>query len=53
MWFDSFYVSILSSRYKKTFAPFINGILIGFLSNGIDLFNKEPSSITFVLEKRF
>ena len=53
MWFDSLYVSILSSRYQKSFSPFITGIIIGLLSNCIALFNKEPSSITYVLKKRF
>ncbi|MEO9952235.1 class I SAM-dependent methyltransferase [Nonlabens sp.] len=53
MWFDSFYVSILSSRYQKSFSPFLKGIIIGLLSNFVALFNKEPSSITYVLKKRF
>jgi 2-polyprenyl-3-methyl-5-hydroxy-6-metoxy-1,4-benzoquinol methylase len=53
MWFDSFYVSILSSRYKKAAIPFLSGILVGFVSNMAALFSKEPSSITYVLKKRF
>ena len=53
MWFDSLYVSILSSKYKKSFSPFLIGILVGMWSNVIALFNKEPSSITYVLKKRF
>ncbi len=53
MWFDSFYVSILSARYKNSFSPFLSGILIGLLSNLKAVFTKEPSSITYVLKKRF
>ncbi|MEN8816569.1 MAG: class I SAM-dependent methyltransferase [Nonlabens sp.] len=53
MWFDSFYVSILSARYKKTGIPFLSGILVGLLSNVKAIFTKEPSSITYVLKKRF
>lgn len=53
MWFDSFYVSILSSRYKKSMFPFVTGILVGLLSNFMAIFTKEPSSITYVLKKRF
>jgi 2-polyprenyl-3-methyl-5-hydroxy-6-metoxy-1,4-benzoquinol methylase len=53
MWLDSFYVSILSSRYKKSMFPFVTGILIGLLSNFMAIGTKEPSSITYVLKKRF
>jgi 2-polyprenyl-3-methyl-5-hydroxy-6-metoxy-1,4-benzoquinol methylase len=53
MWFDSFYVSILSSRYKKSMFPFFTGILVGLRSNFMAIFTKEPSSITYVLKKRF
>lgn len=53
MWFDSFYVSILSARYKKAAIPFLSGILVGLVSNVVALFSKEASSITYVLKKRF
>lgn len=53
MWFDSFYVSILSSRYKKSLFPFFSGMFIGLLSNLIAMSTKEPSSITYILKKRF
>jgi 2-polyprenyl-3-methyl-5-hydroxy-6-metoxy-1,4-benzoquinol methylase len=53
MWFDSFYVSILSSRYKKSLFPFFSGMFIGLLSNLMAMSTKEPSSITYILKKRF
>jgi len=52
MWFDSFYVSILSAQYKKVPAAFLVGVCIGMWSNITALFSKEPSSITYVLQKR-
>lgn len=52
MWFDSFYVSILSARYKKMPLAFICGITVGFFSNVAAIFNSEPSSRIYVLEKR-
>ncbi|MDP5100342.1 MAG: class I SAM-dependent methyltransferase [Nonlabens sp.] len=52
MWFDSFYVSILSAQYKKIPAAFVGGVLIGLWSNLTALFSKEPSSITYILKKR-
>jgi 2-polyprenyl-3-methyl-5-hydroxy-6-metoxy-1,4-benzoquinol methylase len=53
MWFDSFYVSILSARYQKRKFPFLQGLALGMISNLSALLTKEPSSITFVLKKRF
>jgi 2-polyprenyl-3-methyl-5-hydroxy-6-metoxy-1,4-benzoquinol methylase len=53
MWLDSFYVSILSSRYKKSPFPFLLGMFIGLLSNLTAIVTKEPSSITYILKKRF
>ncbi len=52
MWFDSFYVSILSARYQKRKLAFIYGITIGLFSNIAALFTKEPSSLVYVLQKR-
>lgn len=52
MWFDSFYVSILSARYKKWAVPFVTGGIVGFLSNCSALVTKEASSITYILQKR-
>lgn len=53
MWFDSLYVSILSSKYKKSTFPFLSGIFIGLFSNLKAIITNEPSSITYVLKKRF
>lgn len=51
MWFDSFYVSILSAQYKKWPLPFLLGFFIGMCSNFVAIFTKEYSSITFILKK--
>ncbi|KEZ92439.1 class I SAM-dependent methyltransferase [Nonlabens ulvanivorans] len=53
MWFDSLYVSILSARYQKRKFSFLYGLCIGFLSNCSAVFTKEPSSLVYVLKKRF
>ncbi len=53
LWLDSIYVSILSERYKKSTLPFLCGLFMGVVSNLSALFTKEPSSITYVLKKRF
>lgn len=52
MWFDSFYVSILSAAYKKLPLSFLMGVFIGLCSNCSAIFTKEPSSITYILKKR-
>lgn len=52
MWFDAFYVSLLSERYKANNGFALRGILIGLWSNFCALFSKEPSSLTYVLKKR-
>ena len=51
MWFDSFYVSILSERYKGNNFSFIKGVFIGMLSNVKAFFSKEYSSQIYVLKK--
>lgn len=52
MWFDSFYVSLLSEKYKTGNKFSIKALLIGFYSNFKALFNKEYSSVIFCLKKR-
>jgi len=48
---DSFYVSLLSEKYKKGFKPF--GILVGLFSNLIALFKRRPySSQIYVFRKK-
>lgn len=50
MWFDSFYVSMLSEQYKKGFLPF--ALVIGFVSNVLALFNnRKCSSVIYILKK--
>ncbi|HRO83627.1 MAG TPA: class I SAM-dependent methyltransferase [Niabella sp.] len=52
MWYDSFYVSMLSSKYKSGKTNFISSGLHGFSSN-INAFGnvEECSSIIYVVEK--
>ena len=53
MWFDSFYVSMLSEKYKNGKENIIAAIYSGLLSNLKSLGNnKNCSSITYVLAKQ-
>ena len=50
--FDSFYVSMLSEKYKKSGLSFIKGMIHGKISWLANLFNKAKcSSVIYVLEK--
>jgi len=49
LWFDSFYISILSERYQKKQFSFIRGGIIGLISNLKALKNQEFSSKTYIL----
>jgi hypothetical protein len=52
MWFDSFYVSMLSSAFKKNRTNLVSAFCIGLWSNVITLFNaKKCSSIIYILER--
>lgn len=51
MIFDSYYVSLLSEKYKSGTSNFIKAFLVGTLSNIIAFFTKEHSSIIYVLKK--
>ena len=52
MWFDSFYVSMLSEQYKNGKGNLIKAFLIGLISNIKTLFNpKKCSSIIYIIEK--
>ena len=44
MWFDAFYVAMLSEKIQKKSFSFIKGIFIGFLSNTSGLLKKQFSS---------
>ena len=50
MWFDSFYVSLLSEKYKTGKMNFISGFFIGLISNVSGFFKKEFSSHIYVLK---
>lgn len=52
MWFDSFYVSLLSEQYKGGSAQILKAFIIGFLSNikAIPVANK-CSSVIYIAEK--
>lgn len=52
MKFDSYYVSILSEKYKKSLFPICKGIYLGYLSNKKAKKTKEYSSNTFILKIR-
>ena len=53
MLFDSFYVSILSEEFKTGKKNFINGFIIGLISNIIGVSTKRGcSSIIYVFEKK-
>lgn len=53
MLFDSFYVSLLSEEFKTGHKKFINGFIIGIISNIIGLFTKRGCSSTiYVFEKK-
>ncbi len=51
MWFDAFYVSILSEKYRGSKLAFIKGFMIGCYSNIHALFTKECSSRIYILKK--
>ena len=50
MWFDSFYVSLLSEKYKNGKMNFIKGFLVGFYSNLNGIFKNEYSSHIYVFK---
>jgi 2-polyprenyl-3-methyl-5-hydroxy-6-metoxy-1,4-benzoquinol methylase len=52
MWFDSFYVSILSEKYKKSNFGFIKGVMIGFISNLKGLHSRNFSSQIYLLRPK-
>jgi 2-polyprenyl-3-methyl-5-hydroxy-6-metoxy-1,4-benzoquinol methylase len=52
MWFDSFYVSMLSEKYKSGRENFFRAIWVGFVSNLKALFNvKNCSSVIYIIGK--
>ncbi len=52
MWFDSYYVSMLSEKYKTGKDNHLKAVLVGLYSNLIALFNKDKcSSVIYVIGK--
>ena len=49
--FDSYYVSLLSEKYKKSSFRIFNSIVVGTVSNITAFFTKEYSSNIFVFKK--
>lgn len=53
MYFDSFYVSMLSEKYKGSSLQFLKGVIKGFISNISAIFRHgNYSSIIYVLKQR-
>tara|TARA_R110002049_G_scaffold292252_2_gene476627 strand:- start:6353 stop:7237 length:885 start_codon:yes stop_codon:yes gene_type:complete len=50
MWFDAFYVSLLSEKYKSGKMNVIKGIWVGFLSNLKAVSSKEASSLIYIIK---
>lgn len=51
MWFDSFYVSLLSEKYKTGKSNFFKAMLVGGWSNIVGCFKKEYSSHIYILKR--
>jgi len=51
MWFDSFYVALLSEKYKTKKNNFVSAFSIGLLSNIKAIFTGEFSSKIYILKK--
>ena len=50
MWFDAFYVSLLSEKYKCGKMNPVKALWIGFLSNIKALSSKEASSLIYTIK---
>jgi 2-polyprenyl-3-methyl-5-hydroxy-6-metoxy-1,4-benzoquinol methylase len=50
MWFDAFYVSMLSEKYKSGKINAIKGFCIGLLSNIKAIQSKEASSLIYIIK---
>ncbi len=52
MWFDSFYVSMLSEQYKNGRANMVSAFFVGLVSNLKTIFNPQKcSSVIYVISK--
>lgn len=50
MWFDSFYVSLLSEKYKNGKGNFLMAFYVGLISNVKAISTKEHSSLIYLLK---
>ena len=50
MWFDAFYVSMLSEKYKFGKMKVIKGFCVGLLSNIKAFSSKEGSSLIYIIK---
>ena len=50
MYFDAFYVSMLSEKYKNGNMNFFKGFFVGFMSNIKSLKTKEASSLIYIIK---
>jgi predicted SAM-dependent methyltransferase len=50
MWFDSFYVCLLSEKYKTGKMNFVKGFFYGFLSNCSGIYKKQYSSHIYIIK---
>ncbi len=51
LWFDSYYVSMLSEKYKKSSFGFLRAFLIASVSNLLGIFNGNYSSVIYQISK--
>ena len=52
MWFDAFYVSLLSEKYKTGKMNPIKAIVVALFSNGKAIFTKEASSLIYIIKNK-
>lgn len=51
MWFDAFYVSLLSEKYKTGKQQFLKGFFEGLVSNFVGALTTQYSSIIYIIKK--
>ena len=51
LFLDSYYISFLSSKYKNSFFPWINSLIIGTISNILGVITSKYSSSFYVFKK--
>ncbi|UBZ15831.1 class I SAM-dependent methyltransferase [Flagellimonas marinaquae] len=52
MWFDAFYVSMLSEKYRGNKLYLVSAFFVGLWSNLKAIFTKEHSSLIYILKKK-